>query len=88
MKLTCLDKIQLEQASIFNDASSFNFFFLKKYYYKFYSGNHLPKINDEEYVINLDEFKSIGTHWTAFCVNGFKETNFDRFGVEHIPKEI
>ena len=24
--------------------------------------NNLPKIKDETYVINLDEFKSIGTH--------------------------
>ena len=26
-----------------------------------YSGNNLPKINDVTYVINLDEFKPIGT---------------------------
>ena len=26
-----------------------------------YSGNNLPKIKDEAYVINLDEYKSIGT---------------------------
>ena len=28
-----------------------------------YSRYNLPKIKDGEYVINLDEFKSIGTHW-------------------------
>ena len=27
-----------------------------------YSKNQLPKIKDGTYVINLDEFKSIGTH--------------------------
>ena len=27
-----------------------------------YSRNNLPKIKDGIYVINLDEFKSIGTH--------------------------
>ena len=29
-----------------------------------------PKIKDGSYVINLDEFKSIGTHWIAPYVNG------------------
>ena len=27
-----------------------------------YSRNNLPKIKDEVYVINLDEYQSIGTH--------------------------
>ena len=27
-----------------------------------YSRNNLPKIKDEAYIINLDEYKSIGTH--------------------------
>ena len=27
-----------------------------------YSGNNLPKIKDGAYVINLDEYKSVGTH--------------------------
>ena len=35
-----------------------------------YSRNNLPKIKDGAYVINLDEFKSIGTHWIALYVNG------------------
>ena len=34
-----------------------------------YSRNNLPKIKDGTYVINLDEFKSIGTHWIALHVN-------------------
>ena len=28
-----------------------------------YSRNNLPKIKDKAYVINLDEYESIGTHW-------------------------
>ena len=36
-----------------------------------YSRNILPKTKkDRAYVINLDEYKSIGTHWIALYVNG------------------
>ena len=31
---------------------------------------NLSKIKDGAYVVNLDEFKSIGTHWIALYVNG------------------
>ena len=34
-----------------------------------YSRNSLPKIKDGSYVINLDEYESIGTHWIALYVN-------------------
>ena len=34
-----------------------------------YSKNNLPKIKDETCVINLDDYKSIGTHWMALYVN-------------------
>ena len=34
-----------------------------------YSRNNIPKIRDKEYVINLDEFKSIGTHWVSLSVD-------------------
>ena len=53
-----------------------------------YSRNNLPKRKDGLYVINLDEFKSIGTHWIALYVNRINTTYFDTFGVEHILKEI
>ena len=35
-----------------------------------YSRNNLPKIKDWAYVIYLDEYNSIGTHWIALHVNG------------------
>ena len=53
-----------------------------------YSRNNLPKIKDGIYVINLDEFKSIGTHQIVFYVNGNDAIYFDSFGVQYIPKEI
>ena len=46
------------------------------------------KIKDGAYVINLDEYSDIGTHWIALYVKDNDITYFDSFGVEHIPKEI
>ena len=54
-----------------------------------YSRDNLPnKIKDGTYVINLDEYSDIGTHWIALYVKNNGVTYFDSFGVEHIPKEI
>ena len=59
-----------------------------------YSRNNLPKIKNGPYIINFDEFKSIGTHWIALYVNGnnrratYDAIYFDSFGVGHIPEEI
>ena len=69
-------------------------FEIKKYFQEgpkfsgFYSRNNLPRIKDGEYVINLGEYKSIGTLWIALYVNANNIVYFDSFGVEHIPKEI
>ena len=55
----------------------------------FYSRGNIPKIKDGAYIINLDEYSDIGTHWAALWVNNNNNvTYFDSFGVEHIPKEI
>ena len=70
-----------------------NNFEIQKYYKNeprlngFYSRDNLTKIKDGAYIINLDEYSDIGTHWVALYV----QTNviyFNSFGVEHIPKEI
>ena len=54
-----------------------------------YSRDNLPdKIKDGTYVVNLDEYSDIGTHWIALYVNNKTVTYFDSFVVEHIPKEI
>ena len=53
-----------------------------------YSRNNLPKIKSGACVINLKEYKSMGTHWIAFYVNSDNVTYFDSFGVEYIPNEI
>ena len=54
-----------------------------------FSRVNLPNtIKNGAYVINLDEYRDIGTHWVALYVNNKSITYFDSFGVEHIPKEI
>ena len=56
-----------------------------------FSRDNLPNNNDIKngvYVINLDEYHDIGTHWVALYVNNRIAIYFDSFGVEHIPKEI
>ena len=54
-----------------------------------YLRDNMPdKIRDGAYVINLDEYSDIETHWIALYVQNNDVTYFDSFGVEHIPKEI
>ena len=54
-----------------------------------YSLDNLPnKIKDEAYIINLDEYSDIETHWVALYIQNNDVTYFDSFEVEHIPKEI
>ena len=67
--------------------------------------DNLPKrssteIKDGAYIINLDEYSDIGSHWIALWVNNNNNNNnnsnndnnnndvtyVDSFGVEHIPK--
>ena len=56
---------------------------------RIFSRDNLPNtIKNDAYVINLDEYHDIGTHWVAFYVNNKTVRYFDSFGVEHIPKEI
>ena len=69
-------------------------FEIQRYYqneYRFngvYSKDNLRnKIKDGVYVINLDEYSDIGTHWVALYVLN-NVIYFDSFGVENIPKEI
>ena len=84
----------METKQIFNSAHPLTNFEIQKCYRnepKFngvYSRDNLPKIKYGAYVINLDEYFDIGTHWVSLYVHNNKVTYFDSFGVEHIPKEI
>ena len=69
-------------------------FEIQKYYQNesrfngIYSRDNLIEIKDVAYVINLDEYSDIGTHWVALYLQNNNVTYFDSFDVEHIPKEI
>ena len=51
-----------------------------------YSRDNLTVIKDRAYVINLDEYSNIWTHWVALYVYNDDVTYFDSLGVEHISK--
>ena len=49
------------------------------------------KIKDGAYVINLDEYTGVGTHWIALFCNRNETPYFDSFSVEeikHVSEEI
>ena len=52
------------------------------------SKDNLPKIKNGAYIINLDEYSNIWTHWVALYMVNNDVNYFDSFGVEHIPKEL
>ena len=63
-------------------------FEIQKYYQNeprfngLYSRDTLPKIKDGAYIINLDQYSDIGTHWLALYVwTNNSVTYFNSFGV-------
>ena len=40
------------------------------------------------YVISLNEYADVGTHWIALYAKNNEVIHFDSCGVEHVPKEI
>ena len=54
-----------------------------------YSRNNLPKkIKDGAYVINLDKYADVGTHWIALFCNRREIVYFGSFGIEHATKRL
>ena len=53
-----------------------------------FSRDNVPKIKDGTYIINLDGYSDIGTHWLALYVHNNDVTYFDSFGEEHVLKEM
>ena len=67
---------------------------------KMFNGKDLPhellnfqemiqlKDGDGAYVINLDEYADVGTHWIVLFCNRNEIVYFNSLGVEHIPEEV
>ena len=52
-----------------------------------YSRNNLPKkIKDGSYVINLDKYADVGTHWIALFCNRSEIAYFNSFGVMFLKR--
>ena len=54
----------------------------------FSRNNLFKKIKDGAYIINLDEYSNVGTHWIALFCKKNEIVYFDSFGVDYIPEEI
>ena len=52
-----------------------------------YSRDNLPKIKNGSYVVNLDEYESVGTYWIGLNVNGENVRYGGSFGLEHIHRQ-
>ena len=48
----------------------------------------LKKIKNWAYLISLDEYADVGTHWIALFFMKSEIVYFNNFGVEHVPEEI
>ena len=54
-----------------------------------FARNNIPKkVKDGEYLINLDKYANVDTHWIALFYNRSEIVCFDSFRIEDIPKEI
>ena len=56
--------------------------------YKIPEYNSIEKVKYGAYIINLDEYAEVATHWIAFFCKKNKIVYLNSFGVEHIPEEI
>ena len=70
-------------------------FEIKRYYQSkprfngaFSIDNLAKKRKNGAYVINLDEYADVGTHWIALFCKKAEIIYFDSFGVEHVLEEI
>ena len=62
----------------YKNETKFNGVFLKN--------NLSLKIKDGAYVITLDEYADVETHWIVLVCSKNEIVYFDSFGVEHVPE--
>ena len=53
-----------------------------------YSRDNLPKIKDETYVISLDEYSDIATHWIALYASNDNVIYYDSLELNTFQKKI
>ena len=53
-----------------------------------YSRDNLPKIKDETYVISLDEYSDIATHWIALYASNDNVIYYDSLELNTFQKNI
>ena len=70
-------------------------FEIQKYYRKeprfngVFSRDNLPnKVKDGAFVINLDEYADVDTHWIALFCNRNENVYFHSLGVERVSEKI
>ena len=88
MTLTPHSLTNFEIQEYYQNESRFNGIFSRDNLPNNNNNNNNNNIKNGAYVINLDEYRDIGTHWVALYVNDKTIIYFDSFGVENIPKEI
>ena len=71
------------------------YFEIQKYYQneprfnRVFSIDNLPEtIKNGAYLINLNEYADVGTHWIASSCRKSEIVYFNSFDVEHVPAEI
>ena len=71
------------------------YFEIQKYYQneprfnRVFSIDNLPEtIKNGTYLINLNEYADVGTHWIASSCRKSEIVYFNSFDVEHVPAEI
>ena len=54
----------------------------------YYRNNLRKKVQDEEFVIKLDEHADVGTPWIDLFCNRSEINCVDSFSVENVPEEL
>ena len=70
-------------------------FEIQKYYLNdprfngvYFRDNFSKTIKDEAYVINVDEYADVGTHWIALYCKNNEIAYFNSFEAENVPNEL
>ena len=83
-----MDKTFLVPLYPLNNIKITNYFSNKPRFNGVFLRDDLPRINDEVYVINLDDENIKGKYWISLIADRNRVVYFDSFGIEYIPLEV